>query len=85
MLELRAVTYRYAGYARPVLHDLDLALRDGEIVGLVGATEAGKSTICLVASGPGAAVDRRRAARRGADRRRADGRALGPRAGASGS
>ena len=25
--------------------------RDGEIVGLVGGTEAGKSTICLVASG----------------------------------
>ena len=51
MLELRCVTYRYAGYARPVLHDVDLALRDGEIVGLVGATDSGKSTICLVASG----------------------------------
>ncbi|MDA8238223.1 MAG: ABC transporter ATP-binding protein [Chloroflexi bacterium] len=51
MLELRGVTYRYAGYARPVLHDVDLALRDGEIVGLVGANEAGKSTVCLVASG----------------------------------
>lgn len=51
MLELRGVTYRYAGYAKPVLHDVDLALRDGEIVGLVGGNEAGKSTICLVASG----------------------------------
>ena len=51
MLELRGVTYRYAGYARPALHEVDLALRDGEIVGLVGATESGKSTICLVASG----------------------------------
>jgi len=51
MLELRAVTYRYAGYARPVLHEVDIALRDGEIVGLIGGNEAGKSTICLVASG----------------------------------
>jgi energy-coupling factor transport system ATP-binding protein len=51
MLELRGVTYRYAGYARAVLHDVDLTLGDGEIVGLVGPNEAGKSTICLVASG----------------------------------
>jgi energy-coupling factor transport system ATP-binding protein len=51
MLELRRVGYRYAGYAKPVLHDLDLALEDGQIVGLVGANESGKSTVCLVASG----------------------------------
>jgi energy-coupling factor transport system ATP-binding protein len=51
MLELRGVTYRYAGYAQAVLHDVDLTLGDGEIVGLVGPNEAGKSTICLVASG----------------------------------
>lgn len=51
MLALRNATYRYAGYARPVLLDVDLTLSDGEIVGLVGANEAGKSTLCLVASG----------------------------------
>jgi energy-coupling factor transport system ATP-binding protein len=51
MLELQGVTYRYAGYAHPAIHDIDLSLADGEIVGLVGANEAGKSTICLVASG----------------------------------
>jgi energy-coupling factor transport system ATP-binding protein len=51
MLQLTGVTYRYAGYARPVLHDVDLRLDDGEIVGLVGPNEAGKSTLCLVASG----------------------------------
>jgi energy-coupling factor transport system ATP-binding protein len=51
MLELRGVTYRYAGYAAPVLHDIDLTLVNGEIVGLIGANEAGKSTLCLVASG----------------------------------
>jgi energy-coupling factor transporter ATP-binding protein EcfA2 len=51
MLELTGVSYRYAGYARQVLHDIDLRLDDGEIVGLVGPNEAGKSTLCLVASG----------------------------------
>lgn len=51
MLELRGVGYRYAGFATRVLHDIDLVLGDGEIVGLVGPNEAGKSTLCLVASG----------------------------------
>ena len=51
MLELRNVSYRYAGYARPALSGVDLALGEGEIVGLVGPNEAGKSTLCLVASG----------------------------------
>ncbi len=51
MLELIEASYRYAGYAKPVLHDVSLRLDDGEIVGLVGPNEAGKSTLCLVASG----------------------------------
>jgi energy-coupling factor transporter ATP-binding protein EcfA2 len=51
MLELKGVSYRYAGYSTEVLHDIDLRLDDGEIVGLVGPNEAGKSTLCLVASG----------------------------------
>jgi energy-coupling factor transport system ATP-binding protein len=51
MLVLEKVGYRYAGYAAHVLHEIDLALTDGEIVGVVGANEAGKSTLCLVASG----------------------------------
>jgi energy-coupling factor transporter ATP-binding protein EcfA2 len=51
MLGLHGVGYRYAGYAVPVLHDVDLVLADGEIVGVVGANESGKSTLSLVASG----------------------------------
>jgi energy-coupling factor transporter ATP-binding protein EcfA2 len=51
MLRLEGVGYRYAGYARPVLHGIELTLADREIVGVVGANEAGKSTLCLVASG----------------------------------
>jgi energy-coupling factor transport system ATP-binding protein len=51
VLRLEGIGYRYAGYAKPVLHDIDLTLADGEIVGVVGANESGKSTLCLVASG----------------------------------
>lgn len=51
MLELAGVSYRYPGYAREVLVGIDLAIADGEMVGLVGANDAGKSTLCLVASG----------------------------------
>jgi len=36
MLQLTGVSYRYAGYAIEVLHEVDLRLDDGEIVGLVG-------------------------------------------------
>jgi energy-coupling factor transport system ATP-binding protein len=51
MLTLSGVSYRYAGYAKPAVHDIDLSLADGEIVGLVGPNEAVKSTLCLVAAG----------------------------------
>jgi energy-coupling factor transport system ATP-binding protein len=51
MLQLHGIGYRYAGYATPVLHDVDLTLADGEIVGVVGANESGKSTLGLVVSG----------------------------------
>jgi energy-coupling factor transport system ATP-binding protein len=51
MLRLEGISYRYAGYAAKVLQDIDLTLADGEIIGVVGANDAGKSTLCLVASG----------------------------------
>lgn len=51
MLTLDGVSYRYAGATRQALDGVSLELRDGEVVGLVGANEAGKTTLCLVASG----------------------------------
>jgi energy-coupling factor transport system ATP-binding protein len=51
MLTLEKVSYRYAGANRQALDAVSLELRDGEVVGLVGANEAGKTTLCLVASG----------------------------------
>jgi len=51
MLKLSLVSYRYAGTNRLALRDINLELADGEVVGVVGANEAGKTTLCLVASG----------------------------------
>ena len=50
-LTLRGVGYRYAGSTEPALLDIDLDLPDGRVVGLAGASEAGKTTLCLVVSG----------------------------------
>ena len=51
MLELRGVSYRYPGYELRALEGINLAIGDGEIVGLTGPNGAGKSTLCLVAAG----------------------------------
>ena len=50
-IALSGVGYRYAGARTPALLDIDLELRDGEVVGLAGASESGKTTLCLVVSG----------------------------------
>ena len=51
VLELHDVVFRYPGTARQVIAGIDLAIEPGEIVGVVGQNDAGKSTLCLVASG----------------------------------
>jgi energy-coupling factor transporter ATP-binding protein EcfA2 len=50
-LALAGVSYRYAGAPRPALRDVSLELQPGQVLGLVGPSEAGKTTVCLVASG----------------------------------
>jgi energy-coupling factor transport system ATP-binding protein len=50
-LELRGVTYRYPGERRAALDDVSVAIGPGEILGVTGRNEAGKSTLCLVAAG----------------------------------
>ena len=42
---------RPSGEPLPVLQNIDLALRDGEILGLLGRSGSGKSTLLRVASG----------------------------------
>lgn len=51
MIRLESVSYRYAGASRPSLRDIDLELADGQVIGLAGASESGKSTLCLVVAG----------------------------------
>lgn len=50
-LRLAQVGYRYAGASGPALMEIDLELGAGSVVGLAGPSEAGKTTLCLVASG----------------------------------
>ncbi len=50
-IELSAVGYRYAGATGPTLRSVDLRLEPGRVLGVVGANESGKTTLCLVASG----------------------------------
>ena len=50
-IQLSGVGYRYAGETTPALIDVDLELRDGEVLGVAGRSEAGKTTLCLVVSG----------------------------------
>ena len=50
-LALHGVGYRYAGASTESITGVSLEMRDGEVVGLGGASEAGKSTMCLVLSG----------------------------------
>jgi energy-coupling factor transport system ATP-binding protein len=56
VLELRGVRYRYAGASGWAMDRIDLEVGAGEVIGVCGANDAGKSTLCLVAAGlaPGA-------------------------------
>ena len=45
-VEFCSVSFRYAGAARPVLEDITLDIRPGELVAVLGATGAGKTTLC---------------------------------------
>lgn len=51
MLTVERLTYRHAGATRPSLRDIDFVLGDGEVVGVVGANDSGKTTLCLVLAG----------------------------------
>ncbi len=48
---LNNVSYLYPRSLSPVLHDLSLEIHEGEFLGLIGPTGAGKSTLCLTLNG----------------------------------
>ena len=54
IIELRNVCMAFAkrdGEPLPVLEDINLSIRDGEIVGLLGRSGSGKSTLLRIAAG----------------------------------
>jgi energy-coupling factor transport system ATP-binding protein len=51
LLEARGLTFRYEGQARDALRDVDIAIRAGEFVALVGAHGSGKSTLAKLLGG----------------------------------
>jgi energy-coupling factor transport system ATP-binding protein len=55
-IELSGVRYRYAGASEAALTAIDLHIEPGRVVGVAGANESGKSTLCLVAAGLAPAV-----------------------------
>jgi energy-coupling factor transporter ATP-binding protein EcfA2 len=55
-LRLEGARYRYAGASAWVLDGIDLVVEPGRVVAVVGANDAGKSSLCLVASGLAPAV-----------------------------
>jgi len=51
LIVLEQVSYRYPGTSTWALPTTSLALRPGEVVGVTGANERGKTTLCLVVAG----------------------------------
>ena len=51
VLSLAGVSYTYPGSESPALSGINLDIRRGEIVFVTGPTGAGKTTLCLAASG----------------------------------
>lgn len=51
ILSLKGVSYTYPGSDSPALGGINLDIRRGEIVFVTGPTGAGKTTLCLAASG----------------------------------
>ena len=51
MIVVSGLRFRYAGTNRDALHGIDLAIGTGELVGVVGANGAGKSSLCYALSG----------------------------------
>jgi energy-coupling factor transporter ATP-binding protein EcfA2 len=50
-IELASVRYRYAGSASAALGPIDIRVEPGRVLGVAGANESGKTTLCLVAAG----------------------------------
>lgn len=50
-ISLENVTFRYQGEEKPAIKNIDLHVRSGEVVGILGAIGSGKSTLLLTLNG----------------------------------
>ncbi|MGE3385565.1 MAG: ABC transporter ATP-binding protein [Bdellovibrionales bacterium] len=48
LLEVKNLTFTYPGESRPALRDVSFSLKKGQVLGVVGATGAGKTTLAEV-------------------------------------
>jgi len=51
VIEVRNLTFRYPFTEEPALKDINLEIRKGEFVGILGPCGAGKTTLCLTLNG----------------------------------
>ncbi len=51
LVSLEKVSYLYPGSQRPALLNIDLRVRAGEVLGVLGASGSGKTTLCLALNG----------------------------------
>jgi len=51
VIDVQALTYAYPLADQPALADINLSLEAGQLLGVVGAEGAGKSTLCLALAG----------------------------------
>jgi len=51
IIEINNLTYTYPMAKHPALRDINLTIQAGEFVAIVGANEAGKSTLCYAIAG----------------------------------
>lgn len=45
MIEIRGLSFRYAGESRDALHNIDMTVADGDFIGVTGPSGAGKTTL----------------------------------------
>lgn len=51
MIEIRGLSFRYAGKSRDALHNIDMTVEDGDFIGVTGPSGAGKTTLTQALSG----------------------------------
>ena len=51
VLEFKNVTWTYEDMDHPALRDVSFTVDRGELVGIVGVNDAGKSTLCRLCNG----------------------------------